>query len=108
MQTIGVAPLCGKEAATSALGLNSGQAGEAHKPMNMVGTMRVLYHEQGLRGFFKGVTMNWMRGPVAFSISFTIFDLIQHVFETEEERELRLPSKLRAKNQDRRTQKEAI
>ena len=108
MQTIGVAPLCGKEAATSALGMNSGQAGEA-KPQNMLGTMRVLYHEQGMRGFFKGVTMNWMRGPVAFSISFTIFDLIQGVFETDEERELRLPSKLRAKRQtSKRTQKETM
>lgn len=92
MQTIGVAPLSGKEAAASALGFHAGQA---EKPLDMLGTMRVLYHEQGLRGFFKGVTMNWMRGPLAFSISFTIFDLIQGVFETEEERELRLPSKLR-------------
>ena len=109
MQTIGVAPLSGKEAATSTLGLNSGQAGEAHKPMNMAGTMRILYQEQGTRGFFKGVTMNWMRGPVAFSISFTIFDLLQGVFETEEERDLRLPAKLRReKRQRERTQKDAI
>ena len=94
MQTIGVAPLSGSEAATSALGFHSGQA---EKPLNMFGTMQVLYQEQGMRGFFKGVTMNWMRGPLAFSISFTIFDIIQGVFETDEERELRLPSKLRGK-----------
>ena len=95
MQTIGVAPLHGKESATDALGLKSGRAGTAQKPMNMTGTMKVLLEEQGIRGFFKGVTMNWMRGPVAFSISFTIFDNIQHILETPEERNLRLPSKLR-------------
>jgi solute carrier family 25, member 42 len=110
MQTIGLAPLHGKEAATSLLGMNSGTA---HEAVSMLGTMRVLYEEQGMRGFFKGVTMNWIRGPVAFSISFTVFDLIQGVFETDEERELRLPSKLRWKKERRpeernETQKEVI
>ncbi|CAB9526245.1 Mitochondrial coenzyme A transporter SLC25A42 [Seminavis robusta] len=99
MQTIGVAPLAGSEAATSALGLNSGEAGTVRKPRSMLGTMRELYREQGARGFVKGVTMNWMRGPVAFSISFTIFDVIQGLLETESERALRLPSKLREKKQ---------
>lgn len=99
MQTIGVAPLHGKESATDALGIKSGRAGTAQNPMNMTGTMKVLLEEQGIRGFFKGVTMNWMRGPVAFSISFTIFDNIQHILETPEERNLRLPSKLREKKE---------
>ena len=96
MQTIGVAPMHGKEAAADALGFRSGRAGAA---LNMLGTMKVLLEEQGIRGFFKGVTMNWMRGPIAFSISFTIFDSIQHVLETPEERNLRLPAKLREKKQ---------
>lgn len=98
MQTIGVV----KESATSSLGLNAGEA--RGKAMNMLGTMKVLYHEQGVRGFLKGVTMNWMRGPVAFSISFTMFDLIQGVFETDEERKLRLPSKLRERTQQEKTE----
>jgi solute carrier family 25, member 42 len=95
MQTIGIVP--GKENATSSLGLHTGEAGIAQRPSNMYGTMSALYKEQGVRGFFKGVTMNWMRGPVAFSISFTVFDLIQGVLETEAERNLRLPSQLREK-----------
>ncbi|EEC51868.1 predicted protein, partial [Phaeodactylum tricornutum CCAP 1055/1] len=44
---------------------------------SLVGTIRSLYAEQGLRGFFKGVSMNWMKGPIAFSISFTAFDTLQ-------------------------------
>ena len=104
MQTIGIVPMSGKEAATSALGMNSGRAGTVHSPMNMYGTMKALYEEQGMRGFFKGVTMNWMRGPIAFSISFTIFDLIQQVMETEAERNLRLPSRLQRKTQQEQEQ----
>jgi len=92
MQTIGVAPLHGKEAATDALGFSSGADSKAK---NMLGTMKVLYTEQGVRGFFKGVTMNCMRGPIAFSISFTMFDTIKHLLETPEERNMRLPEKLR-------------
>ena len=97
MQTIGVVPMSGNESATSALGLKSGKAGTTHQPLNMIGTMRVLFEEQGMRGFYKGVTMNWMRGPIAFSISFTIFDIIQSLLETEAERNLRLPKKIREK-----------
>jgi hypothetical protein len=57
-----------------------------HKPPSMLLTMQHLYEEQGVRGFFKGVSMNWIKGPVAFSISFTAFDLLQGWAQTESER----------------------
>jgi hypothetical protein len=57
-----------------------------HKPPSMILTMQHLYEEQGMRGFFKGVSMNWIKGPVAFSISFTAFDLLQGWAQTESER----------------------
>ena len=57
-----------------------------HKPPSMITTMQHLLEEQGIRGFYKGVTMNWVKGPIAFSISFTTFDTIQGWIETEEER----------------------
>mmetsp|Transcript_250 Transcript_250/g.631 ORF Transcript_250/g.631 Transcript_250/m.631 type:complete len:446 (-) Transcript_250:1597-2934(-) len=56
-------------------------------------TVRHLYQEQGIRGFFKGVSMNWMKGPVAFSISFTTFDTVQGLMESDEERMQRLPKR---------------
>jgi hypothetical protein len=55
----------------------------------MMKTMSHLLEEQGLRGFFKGVSMNWVKGPIAFSISFTAFDTIQGWIETESEKEKR-------------------
>ncbi|KAL7451274.1 hypothetical protein ACHAWC_003097 [Mediolabrus comicus] len=60
-----------------------------HKPPSMITTMAHLLEEQGLRGFFKGVSMNWIKGPVAFSISFTAFDTIQGWIEMESEKEER-------------------
>jgi hypothetical protein len=55
----------------------------------MITTMKRLFEEQGVRGFYKGVTMNWVKGPIAFSISFTAFDTIQGLIETEDERSAR-------------------
>jgi hypothetical protein len=55
-------------------------------PPSMIMTMTHLFNEQGIRGFYKGLTMNWVKGPVAFSISFTAFDTIKGLLETDEER----------------------
>lgn len=68
---------------------SSQQKSPTHKPPSMMKTMSHLLEEQGLRGFFKGVSMNWVKGPIAFSISFTAFDTIQGWIETESEKEKR-------------------
>jgi solute carrier family 25, member 42 len=85
MQTMGV--IRGRETSVSSLGMG-GEA--ACGDISMVNTMRQLLHEQGWRGFFKGVSMNWVKGPVAFSISFTAFDIVQGFMERESERVHRL------------------
>ncbi|KAL7569679.1 hypothetical protein ACA910_008331 [Epithemia clementina (nom. ined.)] len=51
------------------------------QPDTLWGTIRHLHAEQGMRGFFKGVSVNWMKGPIAFSISFTTFDIVQGLLE---------------------------
>ncbi|KAL3763518.1 hypothetical protein ACHAWU_009202 [Discostella pseudostelligera] len=53
------------------------------QPPSMISTMKHLFEEQGIRGFYKGVSMNWVKGPIAFSISFTAFDTIQGWIEPE-------------------------
>jgi solute carrier family 25, member 42 len=65
------------------------------RPPSMLATVRDLYLEQGVRGFFKGVTLNWIKGPLAFSISFTSYDMIQKTFLSREERAHRLPLRQR-------------
>ena len=85
MQTIGILP--SGQSAISELGVQE----TAGRPASMVTTMRLLFNEQGFRGMFKGVSMNWMKGPLAFSISFTVFDIIQTFVATDAERALRNP-----------------
>ena len=49
------------------------------KPPSMTLTIRKVLQEQGIRGLFKGLSMNWLKGPVTFAISFTTFDFIQEL-----------------------------
>jgi solute carrier family 25, member 42 len=95
MQTIGIVATSGSDAALAAIKGSSAsdavRSALSDRPPSLTAIVADLYKEQGIRGFFKGVSMNWVKGPVAFSISFTTFDLIQGFIETESEREFRLP-----------------
>lgn len=92
MQTLGIVPTSGSEAAVDVLGTVAGQSPKAlpdstitiiqQHPPSMLKTMRHVMNEQGIGGFFKGVSMNWLKGPVAFSISFTTYDIIQGLFDS--------------------------
>jgi len=83
MQTVGIIRAAGTDAAVNVLGgtIRTSQAHRAaqiiEKDPTMLATLTGVLRDQGLRGLFKGVSMNWVKGPVAFSISFTTFDLIQ-------------------------------
>jgi solute carrier family 25 protein 42 len=100
MQTIGIVATSGKDAAVELVGQGHSRNPAAETairkvipdhPPSMFNIVKELYLEQGVRGFFKGVSLNWLKGPVAFGISFTAFDMIQSYIETEEERQGRLP-----------------
>eukprot|EP01084_Bolivina_argentea_P169510 293833_1 len=43
-------------------------------------TMQLILEVQGIRGLYKGLSMNWVKGPVSISISFTTFDLLKDIF----------------------------
>ncbi|XP_021921251.1 mitochondrial coenzyme A transporter SLC25A42 isoform X2 [Zootermopsis nevadensis] len=43
----------------------------------ILGTLKKIYRYEGIRGgFFKGLSMNWVKGPVAVGISFATYDSI--------------------------------
>ncbi|XP_032071814.1 mitochondrial coenzyme A transporter SLC25A42 [Thamnophis elegans] len=49
-----------------------------YSSQSILPTMRDIIREAGLvRGLYKGLSMNWVKGPVAVGISFTTFDLMQ-------------------------------
>ncbi|XP_075681592.1 mitochondrial coenzyme A transporter SLC25A42 isoform X2 [Rhinoderma darwinii] len=49
-----------------------------HTYSSILGTMQEVVAEEGfIRGLYKGLSMNWVKGPVAVGISFTTFDLTQ-------------------------------
>ncbi|XP_008332058.1 mitochondrial coenzyme A transporter SLC25A42 isoform X1 [Cynoglossus semilaevis] len=49
-----------------------------HTYGTILGTMKEIVSEEGvIRGLYKGLSMNWVKGPVAVGISFTTFDLTQ-------------------------------
>ncbi|XP_008546184.1 mitochondrial coenzyme A transporter SLC25A42 [Microplitis demolitor] len=43
----------------------------------MISTFIKIYKEEGLMAFYKGLTMNWVKGPVAVGISFTTHEIIR-------------------------------
>uniref|UniRef100_A0A3B4XG62 Solute carrier family 25 member 42 n=1 Tax=Seriola lalandi dorsalis TaxID=1841481 RepID=A0A3B4XG62_SERLL len=48
----------------------------------ILGTMREIVTQEGVvRGLYKGLSMNWLKGPVAVGISFTTFDITHRATE---------------------------
>ncbi|XP_041646552.1 mitochondrial coenzyme A transporter SLC25A42-like [Cheilinus undulatus] len=44
----------------------------------IIGTMREIITQEGVvRGLYKGLSMNWVKGPIAVGVSFTTFDITQ-------------------------------
>lgn len=46
----------------------------------ILGTMREIVTQEGVvHGLYKGLSMNWVKGPIAVGVSFTTFDLTHNL-----------------------------
>ncbi|XP_070535867.1 mitochondrial coenzyme A transporter SLC25A42-like [Ptychodera flava] len=56
----------------------AGVKSHGHLYTTIVNTVLTVFSREGIvRGFYKGLSMNWIKGPIAVGVSFTTFDLTQ-------------------------------
>lgn len=57
----------------------AGCTGHEEDYRSIVGTLTKVFREEGLvRGLYKGLSMNWIKGPIAVGVSFTTYETIRH------------------------------
>ncbi|KAF7495585.1 hypothetical protein SSS_02232 [Sarcoptes scabiei] len=57
------------------------QTQNGYVELGIVGTIKKVVNEEGLvHGLYKGLSLNWVKGPIAVGISFTSFDLFNKFF----------------------------
>ncbi|GFR64919.1 solute carrier family 25 member 42 [Elysia marginata] len=56
----------------------AGLTGHVKDYSTIMGTVRSVLAEEGLRGMYKGLSMNWVKGPLAVGVSFSTFDTLKH------------------------------
>ncbi|KAK3095684.1 hypothetical protein FSP39_017568 [Pinctada imbricata] len=57
----------------------AGVTGHSHDYKSILGTAKYVVKSEGyIKGLYKGLSMNWVKGPTAVGISFTVYDIILH------------------------------
>ena len=43
-------------------------------------TLKIIVREEGFRKMWRGITMNWIKGPISMGISFACYEVIERLF----------------------------
>lgn len=62
------------------MGFKGDGIGVRSAPGGLLATGRFIVAEEGVRGLFKGLSLNWIKGPLAVGISFTVFDFLKRLW----------------------------
>jgi hypothetical protein len=49
----------------------------------MLQTAARIFATEGVRGLFKGVSLNFVKGPIAAGVSFTVFDALKKLADLD-------------------------
>ena len=56
--------------------------GKGYKYRKLLWTLKYVLQTEGIvKGYYKGMSINWIKGPVAVSVSFTTFDTLQYFID---------------------------
>lgn len=55
-----------------------GVTGQGSMYTSISQTVKVVWRSEGWRGLYKGLSMNWIKGPIAVGTSFTVYDTSLH------------------------------